>query len=85
MNPSIESNYAFLAAVYAGVGIAFLFIAWKFKWANMLVLACLVVFLGGVGRIIFVGFARYPALVAYCADGDGFGDPAVSSGVVRLD
>lgn len=52
VNPSIESNYAFLAAVYAGVGIAFLFIARKFKWANMLVLACLVVFLGGVGRII---------------------------------
>ena len=67
VNPSIESNYAFLAAVYAaGTGVP-----------------------GGVpwrrGAHYFVGFAWYPALVAYCADGDGFGDPAVSSGVVRLD
>lgn len=52
VTPSIESNYVFLAATYLGVGLAFIFIAWKFKWANMLVLACLVVFLGGVGRII---------------------------------
>ena len=52
MNASLESNYAFFSAIYCGLGLSFLFIAVKFEWVNMLVISCLVVFLGGVGRII---------------------------------
>lgn len=51
-NPSVQSNYVFFAATYVGVGLSFVFIALKFKWVNMLAFSCLVVFLGGVGRIL---------------------------------
>ena len=51
-NASLESNYAFFAAIYFGLGLSFLVIAVKFKWVNMLAISCLVVFLGGVGRIM---------------------------------
>ena len=51
-NASVQSNYVFFAAAYVGVGLSFVFIALKFKWVNMLVFSCLVVFLGGVGRIL---------------------------------
>ena len=51
-NPSVQSNYVFFASTYVGVGLSFVFIALKFKWVNMLAFSCLVVFLGGVGRIL---------------------------------
>ena len=51
-NPSVQSNYVFFASTYVGVGLSFVFIAIKFKWVNMLAFSCLVVFLGGVGRIL---------------------------------
>ena len=47
-NSSVQSNYVFFASTYVGVGL----IALKFKWVNMLAFSCLVVFLGGVGRIL---------------------------------
>ena len=59
-NPSVQSNYAFFAAAYVGVGLSFVFIALKFKWVNMLVFSCLVVFLGGVGRILSWAFFGTP-------------------------
>lgn len=37
-NASLESNYAFFAAIYFGLGLSFLVIAVKFKWVNMLVI-----------------------------------------------
>lgn len=51
-NSSVQSNYVFFASTYVGVGLSFVFIAIKFKWVNMLAFSCLVVFLGGVGRIL---------------------------------
>ena len=51
-NSSVQSNYVFFASTYVGVGLSFVFIALKFKWVNMLAFSCLVVFLGGVGRIL---------------------------------
>ena len=59
-NPSVQSNYVFFAATYVGVGLSFVFIALKFKWVNMLAFSCLVVFLGGVGRILAWGFFGTP-------------------------
>lgn len=59
-NPSVQSNYVFFAAAYVGVGLSFVFIALKFKWVNMLVFSCLVVFLGGVGRILSWAFFGTP-------------------------
>ena len=52
VNASIQSNYIFMSTIYFGVGLAFLFISWKFKWVNMLTLVCAVVFLGGIGRVL---------------------------------
>lgn len=65
-NSSVQSNYAFFAATYVGVGLSFVFIALKFKWVNMLVFSCLVVFLGGVGRIlswVFFGTPHWSLIV----------------------
>ena len=59
-NPSVQSNYGFFAATYVGVGLSFVFIALKFKWVNMLAFSCLVVFLGGVGRILSWAFFGTP-------------------------
>ena len=59
-NPSVQSNYVFFAATYVGVGLSFVFIAVKFKWVNMLAFSCLVVFLGGVGRILSWAFFGTP-------------------------
>jgi len=59
-NASVQSNYVFFAAAYVGVGLSFVFIALKFKWVNMLVFSCLVVFLGGVGRILSWAFFGTP-------------------------
>ena len=65
-NPSVQSNYVFFAATYVGVGLSFVFIALKFKWVNMLAFSCLVVFLGGVGRIlawVFFGTPHWSLIV----------------------
>ena len=59
-NASLESNYAFFAAIYFGLGLSFLVIAVKFKWVNMLAISCLVVFLGGVGTYYVVGLPTVP-------------------------
>ncbi|WP_129360623.1 DUF4345 domain-containing protein [Rothia uropygioeca] len=48
---TVASSYGALAAVLCGVGAAFVAIAVKFKWANVLWFVCLMIFLGGIGRI----------------------------------
>lgn len=48
---TVAASYGALAAVLCGVGAAFVAIAVKFKWANVLWFVCLMIFLGGVGRI----------------------------------
>ena len=65
-NPSVQSHYVFFAATYVGVGLSFVFIALKFQWVNMLAFSCLVVFLGGVGRIlawVFFGTPHWSLIV----------------------
>ena len=65
-NPSVQSNYVFFASTYVGVGLSFVFIALKFKWVNMLAFSCLVVFLGGVGRILsWVNFGTPNCLLVW--------------------
>ncbi len=48
---TVAASYGALAAVLCGVGAAFVAIAVKFKWANVLWFVCLMIFLGGIGRI----------------------------------
>ena len=51
-NASLESNYAFFRRNILRFGALIPRYAVKFKWVNMLAISCLVVFLGGVGRIM---------------------------------
>ena len=60
VNPTLESQYRFFAAMMVGVGAAFVAIAVKFQWANMLWLVCLMVFLGGIGRVLSWAFSGTP-------------------------
>ncbi|GGD00828.1 hypothetical protein GCM10011512_29600 [Tersicoccus solisilvae] len=50
--PTLESQFRFFAALEIGVGAAFIAIAVKFRWVEVLWLVCMMVFFGGVGRVI---------------------------------
>ena len=60
VDPTLESQYRFFSAMMVGVGAAFIAIAVKFQWANMLWLVCLMVFLGGIGRVLSWAFSGTP-------------------------
>lgn len=60
LNASLESQFRFFSAMMVGVGAAFIAIAVKFQWANMLWLVCLMVFLGGIGRVLSWAFSGTP-------------------------
>ena len=60
VNPTLESQFRFFSAMMVGVGAAFVAIAIKFQWANMLWLVCLMVFLGGIGRVLSWAFSGTP-------------------------
>ncbi|MHA7276581.1 DUF4345 domain-containing protein [Arthrobacter sp. Hz1] len=59
-NPTLENQFRFFAAMMVGVGAAFITIAVKFEWANMLWLVCLMVFIGGIGRVLSWAFSGTP-------------------------
>lgn len=60
VNPTLESQFRFFSAMMIGVGAAFITIAIKFQWANMLWLVCLMVFVGGIGRVLSWAFSGTP-------------------------
>ncbi|WP_434992721.1 DUF4345 family protein [Arthrobacter sp. Ld5] len=60
VNPTLESQFRFYSAMMVGVGAAFITIAIKFQWANMLWLVCLMVFFGGIGRVLSWAFSGTP-------------------------
>lgn len=60
VNPTLENQFRFFAAMMVGVGAAFVTIAIKFQWANMLWLVCLMVFIGGIGRVLSWAFSGTP-------------------------
>ncbi|WP_323961277.1 DUF4345 domain-containing protein [Arthrobacter sp. JZ12] len=60
VNPTLENQFRFFAAMMVGVGAAFVTIAVKFQWANMLWLVCLMVFMGGIGRVLSWAFSGQP-------------------------
>lgn len=60
VNPTLENQFRFFAAMMIGVGAAFVTIAIKFQWANMLWLVCLMVFVGGIGRVLSWAFSGTP-------------------------
>jgi hypothetical protein len=60
VNPTLESQFRFFSAMMVGVGAAFVTIAVKFQWANMLWLVCLMVFAGGIGRVLSWAFSGTP-------------------------
>ncbi len=60
VNPTLESQFRFFSAMMVGVGAAFITIAVKFQWANMLWLVCLMVFAGGIGRVLSWAFSGTP-------------------------
>lgn len=60
VNPTLESQYRFFAAMMIGIGAAFITIAVKFEWANMLWLVCLMIFIGGIGRVLSWAFSGTP-------------------------
>ncbi|MHA7287493.1 DUF4345 domain-containing protein [Arthrobacter sp. MDT3-44] len=62
-NPTLESQFRFFSAMMVGVGAAFITIAVKFQWANMLWLVCLMVFAGGIGRVLSWAFSGTPNYV----------------------
>jgi hypothetical protein len=62
-NPTLESQFRFFSAMMVGVGAAFITIAIKFQWANMLWLVCLMVFIGGIGRVLSWAFSGTPNYV----------------------
>ena len=59
-NPTLESQFRFFAAMMVGVGAAFITIGVKFEWANMLWMVCLMVFIGGIGRVLSWAFSGTP-------------------------
>ncbi|MHA7210607.1 DUF4345 domain-containing protein [Arthrobacter sp. MDT1-65] len=63
VNPTLESQFRFFSAMMVGVGAAFITIAIKFQWANMLWLVCLMVFVGGIGRVLSWAFSGTPNYV----------------------
>ncbi|BBE22328.1 hypothetical protein MN0502_12110 [Arthrobacter sp. MN05-02] len=63
VNPTLENQFRFFSAMMVGVGAAFITIAIKFQWANMLWLVCLMVFVGGIGRVLSWAFSGTPHYV----------------------
>lgn len=63
VNPTLENQFRFFSAMMVGVGAAFITIAIKFQWANMLWLVCLMVFVGGIGRVLSWAFSGTPNYV----------------------
>lgn len=63
VNPTLESQFRFFAALLTGVGIAFLTIAIKFEWANVLWFVCAMVFIGGIARVISWALVGTPHVV----------------------
>ncbi|TKV27954.1 DUF4345 domain-containing protein [Arthrobacter sp. NamB2] len=63
VNPTLENQFRFFSAMMIGVGAAFITIAIKFQWANMLWLVCLMVFVGGIGRVLSWAFSGTPNYV----------------------
>ena len=59
-SPTLESQFRFFAAMMVGVGAAFITIGVKFEWANMLWMVCLMVFIGGIGRVLSWAFSGTP-------------------------
>ncbi|MBG6180606.1 DUF4345 domain-containing protein [Arthrobacter sp. CAN_A1] len=59
-SPTLESQFRFFAAMMVGVGAAFITIGVKFQWANMLWMVCLMVFIGGIGRVLSWAFSGTP-------------------------
>lgn len=51
-DPTIESNYRYFASLMVGIGGAFVAIAIKFEWANVLWFVCAMLFIGGIGRVV---------------------------------
>lgn len=60
MNSTLESNFRFLSALLIGVGAAFVAIAIKFEWANILVFVCSTIFLGGLARVLSWALSGLP-------------------------
>lgn len=60
VNATLENQFRFFSAMMIGVGAAFITIAVKFQWANMLWLVCLMVFVGGIGRVLSWAFSGTP-------------------------
>lgn len=63
VNATLESQYRFFAAMMVGVGAAFVTIAVKFQWSNMLWLVCLMIFAGGIGRVLSWAFSGTPHFI----------------------
>lgn len=63
VSPTLQSNYRFFAALMAGVGAAFLTIAVKFEWANVLWFVCAMVFIGGIARVISWALSGTPHVI----------------------
>lgn len=61
--PTLESNYRYFAALLVGVGAAFLTIAVKFEWANVLWFVCAMVFIGGIARVISWAVSGTPHVI----------------------
>lgn len=59
-SPTLESQFRFFSAMMVGVGAAFITIGVKFEWANMLWMVCLMVFIGGIGRVLSWAFSGTP-------------------------
>ncbi|WP_394942142.1 DUF4345 domain-containing protein [Psychromicrobium sp. YIM B11713] len=59
-NATLESNYRFFAALLVGVGAAFVAIAIKFNWANVLIFVCATIFLGGLARVLSWAISGLP-------------------------
>lgn len=61
---SLESSYRFLAGVFLGAGAAFIAIAIKFQWAQVLFFVCGMIFLGGLARVLSWALSGTPTLIA---------------------
>ena len=61
---SLESSYRFLAGVFLGAGAAFIAIAIKFQWAQVLFFVCGMIFLGGLSRVLSWALSGTPTPIA---------------------
>lgn len=61
---SLESSYRFLAGVFLGTGVAFVAIAIKFQWAQVLFFVSGMIFLGGLARVLSWAISGTPTVLA---------------------